>query len=169
MWILKLILLALVFGTSSLIGIKLSNSYVIRANNLKQFKKALRMMEAKITYTYDMLPDLFGYISSRLSGDVGEVFRRAAEYMSVEFAGDAWEKCIDEANIFLKEDDKEALKSLGKLLGKTDVEGQLNQLRLVNEFLDEQIVEANQARAKNVSMYRKLGVIAGFALVVVLI
>ena len=56
--------------------------------------------------------------------------------MNIDFAGDAWEKSIDSSNIMLLQDDKEALKSLGKLLGKTDIEGQISQIRLVNNFLD---------------------------------
>ena len=44
-----------------------------------------------------------------------------------------------------------------------------NMLHLVNNFLDEQINEANLAREKNEKMYKKLGVIVGLAVVIVLI
>ena len=70
MGLIKFIILGLVFGTISRIGIKMANTYAIRANNLKQFKKGLKVLETKITYTYDMLPDLFREISDKLKGDV---------------------------------------------------------------------------------------------------
>lgn len=89
--------------------------------------------------------------------------------MNVEFAGEAWEKSIDEAKIMLKKEDKEALKSLSKLLGSTGIEGQLNQLHMVNSFLEEQIKEASIAKDKNEILYKKLGVIVGLAIVIVLI
>ena len=68
----------------------------------------------------------------------------------------------------LLEEDKEALKSLGKLLGSTDISGQVNQLKLVNIFLDEQIRDAATSREKNEKMYKKLGIIVGLAVVIVL-
>lgn len=71
---LKFIMLALVFGTISGIGVKIANTYVVRANNLKQIKKGLKILETKITYTYDMLPDLFVEISEKIKGDVRRNF-----------------------------------------------------------------------------------------------
>lgn len=168
MVVIKFIILILIFWTSTQIGMKIANKYVVRANNLKQMKKAIKILEAKITYTYDMLPDLFFEISEKIKGSVGAVFRKAGKKMEVEFAGEAWENSIDECESFTKED-KEALKSLGKLLGSTDIQGQLNQLSLVNCFLDEQIKEATILKDKNTALYRKLGVIIGLGITIVLI
>ena len=165
----KCILLLAVFGTSTMIGIKISNRYTQRANNLKQIKKALNIFEAKILYTYEPLPDVFLEISRKIGGDVGKLFLLTNKYMNIDFAGDAWEKSIDSSNIMLLQDDKEALKSLGKLLGKTDIEGQISQIRLVNNFLDIQIEEATESKNKNEKMYKKLGLFVGIATVIVLI
>lgn len=156
MLLIKCIMLLAVFGTISMIGIKVSKKYVERVNNLKQIKKALNIFEAKITYTYEELPDIFLEISKKIKGDVGELFFDARKNMELDFAGEAWEKSINNSNIVLLEEDKEALKSLGKLLGKTDIEGQISQVRLVNIFLDEQIKGATESRNKNEVMYKKL-------------
>lgn len=169
MIVLKIIMLILVFGTISAIGIKIASTYKIRANNLKQIKKGLKILETKIMYTYDQLPDLFLEISQKLKGDVGKLFFDAGQRMNIEFAGEAWEKSIDSSKLGLNKDDKEALKSLGKLLGNTDIQGQLNQLYLVNEFLDEQIKDATKEKEQNEKMYKKLGVIVGLAIVIALI
>ena len=169
MLLVKGIMLILVFWTISSIGMKLAKSYKVRAYNLKQIKKGLKIFETKIMYTYEELPELFMDISEKIGGDVGNLFLDVSKNMELEFAGEAWEKCIDSSKLQLAQDDKEALKSLGKLLGKTDIDGQLNQLRLVNSFLDEQIKEAVLSRAKNETMYKKLGVIVGIAMVIVLI
>lgn len=169
MLMLKMIMLLAVFGTISMIGIKISNRYVQRANNLKQIKKALNIFETKIMYTYEPIPDVFLEIAKKIKGDVGKLFFEASKQMQLDFAGEAWEKCINNSNIMLLEEDKEALKSLGKLLGNTDIEGQISQIRLVNTFLDEQIKEATESRNKNEKMYKKLGVIVGIAVVIVLV
>lgn len=169
MIIIKVTMLFFVFGTISAIGLKMANSYKVRAYNLKQIKKGLKILETKIMYTYEELPDLFFDISKKVSGDVSKLFSKASQNMEIEFACEAWEKSVDSINLSLTTDDKEALKSLGKLLGKTDIQGQLNQIALVNNFLDEQIREATDAKDKNVNMYKKLGVIVGLAVVIVLI
>lgn len=70
----KVVMLALVFGTISGIGVKIANTYAKRADNLKQIKKGLKILETKISYTYDMLPDLFIEISKKIKGDVRRNF-----------------------------------------------------------------------------------------------
>ena len=139
MLVLKIVMLFAVFGTISTIGVKISNRYTERANNLKQIKKALNIFETKIMYTYEPIPDVFLEISKKIKGDVGKLFWDASRNMSLDFAGDAWEKSLNNSNIMLLEDDKEALRSLGKLLGSTDIDGQLSQIRLVNGFLKKQL------------------------------
>ena len=84
-------------------------------------------------------------------------------------AGEAWEKSVEDNGANLKKEDKNSIKTLGKLLGKTDVEGQINQIQLVNSFLEQQINEATEAKNKNEKMYQKLGAIVGLIIVIVLI
>ena len=91
---LKLLILASIFGTISAIGIKMASSYKVRASNLKQIKKALKILEAKITYTYDKLPDLFLEIANKIGGDVGNLFFDIGRNMELEFAGEAWENAL---------------------------------------------------------------------------
>lgn len=89
--------------------------------------------------------------------------------MELEFAGEAWERCIDSTNIMINEEDREVLKSLGKLLGSTDIDGQVSQIDMVNEFLDERINEAIDQKNKNEKMYKKLGIIVGLGIVIILV
>lgn len=84
-------------------------------------------------------------------------------------AGFAWDKAIEESNHNFKKEDKEWLKGLGKLLGKTDVEGQVNEIEIVDQFLDLQIEKAEKEQLKNEKMYKTLGFVAGLAIVIILI
>ena len=61
------------------------------------------------------------------------------------------------------------IKNLGRLLGKTDIEGQLNEIKLVNNFLDTQIRTAEDEKNKNEQMYRTLGIVAGMTITILLI
>ena len=69
----------------------------------------------------------------------------------------------------LKKEDKNILKEFGNLLGKTNKEGQVNQIQFVNTLLDRQIEKAKEEKSKNETVYKKLGLIFGIGIVIVLI
>ena len=71
---------------------------------------------------------------------------------------------MEELNI--NDEDRLALSNLSKLLGKTDVTGQLNQIELTTDFLESQIKKAEQQRDKSEKMYRTLGMLIGMAIVI---
>ena len=68
----------------------------------------------------------------------------------------AWEKAVEESKTSMKKEDIDVVKGLGKLLGKTDLEGQVSQIELTNKFLDEQIEIAQKDYLKNEKLYKTL-------------
>ncbi len=84
-------------------------------------------------------------------------------------AEDAWKYAIDNSNTSLKKDDLMALSNLGKLLGKTNVEGQISEIELLEKSIDEQIILAEEEKRKNEKLYRSLGIIIGLTIVIILI
>ena len=72
------------------------------------------------------------------------------KYRSVE---DVWTSCIQNADISIKQEDKNILKRLGKLLGQTDVEGQISEIEVTQSFLENQITKAEEERNKNKMKY----------------
>ena len=69
----------------------------------------------------------------------------------------------------LSKEDIEILLSIGKVLGTTDVEGQVNQIILAEELIENKIKEAEIEKAKNAKLYRVLGTSAGLTLAIILI
>ncbi len=171
MYVLKLILLANIFCTSTAIGILISKKYSNRVTILKNLKNALNIFEVKINYCLETIPEIFSEISEKIQGTTGRIFADTVFYMNVNNmkAGEAWEKSIDVNCGDLKKEDINCIKTLGKLLGSTDVEGQVSQIKLVTEFINTQINEATIAKNKNAKMYQKLGAIIGLIIVIVLI
>lgn len=169
MYILKWILLIVVFCTSTIIGILISKKYSNRLQILKDMKNALNIFEVKVNFSCETIPEIFTEISQKIKGTSGKIFKDTVENMNNMVAGDAWEKAVEDNSENLKKEDVNSLKPLGKLLGKTDVEGQINQIKLVCEFLEEQINEAFEEKNKNEKMYQKLGAIIGLIMVIVLI
>ena len=83
--------------------------------------------------------------------------------------GEAWNLALDTIPTNLLKNDIDVLKGMAKLLGKTDIDGQISEIELTDNFLNLQFDEAKKALDKNEKVYKSLGVICGLALVIVLI
>ena len=158
---LKIVIYTFIFLSCSLIGILVSNKYRNRVNELKEFKNALNIFKTKIRYTYEPIPE-------NTSSNISNVFVVASEKMKVLAAGEAWNLALNMEELNINDEDRLALSNLSKLLGKTDVTGQLNQIELTTDFLESQIKKAEQQRDKSEKMYRTLGMLIGMAIVIIL-
>ena len=84
-------------------------------------------------------------------------------------AGEAWENAVQKSDTNLTKEDIQVLLMLSKMLGQTDVEGQISQIEVTETFLEKQIAEAVEEKNKNEKLYRKLGTTIGLAIVIILI
>lgn len=169
MLLIKILIYSFIFLSCSLIGILISKKYVNRVNELKEFKNALNMFKTKIRYTYAPLPEIFTEIAENIDSNISNVFKKASEKMEVCPAGEAWSLALRIEELNIDDEDRTALKNLSKMLGKTDLEGQLNQIEMTSNFLDNQIKKAENQRSKSEKMYRTLGMVIGMAIVIILV
>ena len=147
----------------------MSKKYSNRLKDLKEMRKAFNFFEEKIKFTYEPIPDVFEEISHKVQDNIGEIFRNSSKSMENESAGVAWEKAVDESNNNFTKEDKDIIKGLAKMLGKTDIDGQVSEIRLTCKFLDVQIKDAEIEKNKNEKLYKTLGATVGLALVIILI
>lgn len=170
MQVIKYLMLLLILLSSTYIGILISKKYTNRVKELKQMKNALNIFSTKIKFTYEPIPEMFYEISNKIEAQIGEIFKNASEKMKKNInAGEAWKQALEESNTNMKKEDIETLKTLSNLLGKVDIEGQISEIELVNNFIDNQIEKAEEESKKNVKMYKTLGTTVGLALVILLI
>ncbi len=165
----KIIIYSFIFLSCSLIGILVSKKYINRVNELKEFKNALNLFKTKIRYTYEPIPDIFKEISENVNSNISEVFKSAANKMDILAAGDAWNLALKIDTLNINDEDRNVLKNLSKLLGKTDLQGQINQIEMTSDYIEEQIQKAEKERSKSERMYRTLGMIIGMAIVIILV
>ncbi len=165
----KWISLILVFITTFFIGILISKKYKKRVEELNEMKNALSIFKTKIKYTYEPIPEIFNQISKISTNNIKNIFKKSTDNMKKTNAGTAWSKALDESSTYLTYEDIEVLKGLGKLLGKTDIQGQISEIDLTSNFLDVQIAKARNEQDKNEKMYKTLGAIIGLVFVIVLI
>ena len=164
----KTILLFAIFSLSTGIGILISKMYENRVKELRQFKNILNIIKTKIKFTYEPLAEIFKQISKDNESEVEKIFGQMANQITYYQAKDVWENCIQDADISIKQEDKDILKKLGKLLGQTDIEGQISEIEVIENFLDMQIENAEDERKKNQKMYKTLGIVAGLVFVIIL-
>lgn len=164
----KYILLLVIFALSTAIGLLIAKSYQNRVVELKEFKNILNIMKTKIKFTYEPLAEIFKQISKDNESEVEKIFGQMANQITYYQAKDVWENCIQDADISIKQEDKDILKKLGKLLGQTDIEGQISEIEVIENFLDMQIENAEDERKKNQKMYKTLGIVAGLVFVIIL-
>ncbi len=156
MIIVKFIILVAIAMSAAYIGVLISNKYKNRVVELKEVKKSLNIFETKIRYTYEPVPDIFLEISQSLKENVSQIFKNASNKMEKETAKDAWVEAVSEAKTSMNKEDLEVIKGLGKLLGQTDITGQISQIELTDRFLDTQIEKAEKEYEKNEKLYKTL-------------
>lgn len=169
MQVIKYLELILVLSASTYIGILVSKKYLNRVKDLKEMKNALNIFSTKIKFTYEPIPQIFKEISEKVKLNIAKIFLLASNKMENTNAGEAWIQALEETNTSMVKEDIETLKNLSNLLGKVDIEGQINEIELVETFLDTQIELAEEEKKKYVKMYKTLGITIGLAVVIILI
>ena len=168
MFIIKFIIYISIICISSYIGVLYSKKYSNRVKELKELKNSLNILKTKIRFTYEPIPEIFEEISKQINSNTGKIFKLASCNMEVLTAGDAWNMAVDTDILSISKEDKNILKNLSKLLGQTDVDGQINQIELTSNFLDEQIEKAEKEKLKSEKLYRTLGMVVGLGIVIIL-
>lgn len=169
MLIIKIFIYTFIFLTTSAIGMLKSKKYIDRVDELKEMKAAISVFKTKLKYTYEPIPEIFNEISESFNSVIGKIFKIASLNMQNINAGTAWNMAIDLGTLNINSEDKSILKNLGKLLGETDLNGQISQIELTENFLEEQIKKAERERQKNEKLYRTLGMTGGLAIVIILL
>lgn len=171
--ILKLIGSLIVLVSSSILGYIQSRKYSQRPSELRTLQALLQMFENEISFLSNVLTDAFEKISKCSDSAVSSFFSAAARNLRSEAglnAYESWKMAVEEniSRSSLYEEDKEILVSFGKLLGGSDIEGQIKNIRLTISQLKLQEQKAEELRRKNEGMFRNLGVLGGLAIIIIL-
>lgn len=164
----------LVLLSSSFLGYILSRDCARRPQELRDLQSLLQMFENQISFMAEILADAFESICKNSSSTAAVFFEAAAGYLKSERgidAGGAWERAVREnfRKTALSREDIGVLYSFGKMLGSSDLQGQIKNIRLARSQLELQEKKAEEYRAKNERMYRSLGILSGIAVVIILL
>lgn len=155
--IIKNINIFIIFCICLIIGKQLAKKYKNRVYELEELKIALNIFKTKLKFTYEPLPEIFKDISEKISNTcIKNIFIIALEKMQELSAEKAWEEAILENVDDLNKEDKNIIKTLSKLLGQLDIEGQISRIEITEELLEKQIENAINEKQKNEKLYRTI-------------
>lgn len=166
---LKILNMISIICICSYIGIDKSKTFSTRVFKLRNLKNSFNIFKTKLEFTYEPIKEIFTEISEIVYKNKNNIFKSYVENMKNGNFEDAWTLAVAENSFSLSKDDIKIISSFGNLLGKTDLKGQINEIELANNFLDKQIIEAEEIRKKNDKLYKSLGIIIGIAVVIVLV
>ena len=104
---LKYILLLIIFGLSTSIGMAIAKAYGNRVDELKEFKNILNIMKTKIKFTYEPLGEIFKQIAKDNDTEIEKIFGQMANQITYYPTKEVWENCIQDADISIKQEDKD--------------------------------------------------------------
>lgn len=170
----KILFLLSIFILSTMIGIIIAKKYSNRVNELQELITSLEILESRINYTYDSIPEIFDFIARHLKTNIKNIFEYSAEKLSIDknfSAGELFNSTIDEERILLdlNEADIDILKGLSVSLGQVDLENQVKNIRLIIRSLTNQLDDARKEKEKNFKLCRNMGAIVGVLLIIILI
>lgn len=172
--LLKLTGSLMVIAASCFLGFFLSKDCSKRPGELRTLQGLLQMLENEMCFLSNLLADSFDKIIKSSDSIVTVFFEDTINYLKNNEslnASEAWESAV-RSNIkrtSLKKEDEEIIVSFGKMLGASDLEGQVKNIRLTLNQLKMQEQKAEESKKKNESMYRSLGILSGLAIVIILI
>ena len=169
--IIKYFGIILIFIASTYIGKLYANKYKNRVDELEKMKSSLNIFKAKIKFTCNTIPEIFEDIGKNLDEPIGKIFLDASKLMEQQIAKDAWDTSLNQniCRTNFNKKDIEDLKELSKMLGNTDVQGQISQIELVMQLIEGQTKQAQIEMQKNSKLYRTLGITAGLTIAIILI
>ena len=169
---LKILGMILIFCTSSGVGILLSNSLSKRVKEIELLLALIEKIETHIRFHQTPTPQMIVQIHKSGQFDELPFVSMCAEKMKIiKVFPIAWRTSVEEtaSDTHLKSEDIALVYTLSDTLGASDVDGQLSALTLLRQLLQQNLSEALEKKKSHSKMYRTLGVLAGFAVVIMIV
>lgn len=161
----------LMFLICTFIGFFLGENYKRRSIHLKEFQKALLLLNNEIIYANTPLPDALLEVSKKVSEPVSDIFSDMSIALENGYTGsiyesfeNAYEKTKEKIN--LTSDDNKIISDFFKTLGSSGVTGQDKIFKLTLDNIDINYKEARKFEKENIKLYRTLGLSIGAMLAI---
>lgn len=168
----KFLGLVLIVVTSSCIGFYLANNLNKRVVLLEKNLLLVDKMQTYIRYNHTPTNQIISELSNDENFENLHYIEKCQNLLKeTNDFPKAWkcsvEQCKNELNIDNK--DINILKSIGDTLGSVDVEGQLNDFKLKENLIKQNLKDAVSIKNNYSKMYRSLGILCGIGVAIILV
>lgn len=146
------------------VGYYLSRRLKIRYDFLTAFKDFLSTLEINLRFKNT---EIFSLVKSS-APDMLKIFFKESRENNFQLY---WSDCVSGVpkSFALKNDDISLISEFGKLLGTTDIDGQINHINLYKELIDKNINNSFEELKAKSKLYKLLGIFAGLTIALLLL
>lgn len=166
MLFLKFLNLGAIFLVCFYIGMYKAKMCQERVVELQNFLNSIIMFKNKVEFTYEPINYIFSDISNVIYENRYNIFKEVKN--NNNDINISWIKEAEKIKN-INNEDKEIIKMFGKLLGKTDIKGQIGQIELTSKLIEKQIEKAEIEKNKNLKVYKSMGIISGIGICIILV
>ena len=168
----KVVLLLLLIASCGSMGLLKASTYSRRVRELNDIRSLLHQISMEINFRREPLPVIFRNMTQNNSHHINHLMAVCIKYMEEKIPFEkCWNTAINDVykDSCLNKEDLYILNELGNQLGKSNVTGQENAIKLTEEKLMYQISQASESRKTKGKMYGSLGFSVGLVIAVILI
>ncbi len=152
------------------LGVRETRRHRKEVNTLKQLMYAMEYMECELQYKLTPLPQLCEKLSSNITGIMAEIFQELALELNNQISPDV-KVCMD--LVLHKQRDIQTpiyniLTTLGMVLGRFDIDGQIREINLVKSECEQQLECYMHDADTRLRSYRTIAVCTGIAVAIIL-
>ena len=162
----------LVCAACGLLGLYMSHKGIARARLLTEFRQSLLMLKSEIEFAAYPLPQAFANISQRTSESFVGFYESLSQKLADKETGlaAAWETGLEKLNnSHLATEDLQAISGLGNALGSIDSAVQIKAIDMTTTAIDDILTRLAAQNARDGKMYKRLGLLGGVLITVVLL
>ena len=147
-----------------------SSRYKKRCSELMLIREALEEMAVMIRFRAVPVGELLSFVLGKEGYNSSIFLHKLREnYESVNiYNREMWDKALQDT-YYLKDEDKEIIRSVGNNLGESDTEGQLSMLSIASEQLGKRLDTATSERLKNEKLVLSMWMFTGVGIGIMII
>lgn len=155
-------------------GSYLGNKGVYKLKDYKEIRKGLILLESEIKYNKELLHIACKKISLRMENPISEIFFSFGKRLENEIykeTKDLWNQSVDDFKnkLYFNNYEIEEIKRFGNILGNNDKDVQLENIKLLIDYISNQTDEISKESYKTVKLYKSISLLGGVLIVIILL
>lgn len=170
----KIIGIFLILISGTLIGFYHSFKFIFRRNDLLEMKRAIQVLNSEIKFLSNGIKDALENVKNNVSYPIQSIFFEFEKNINLKKGEELfliWEESLKKSikNTYLKKEDFEKFKLIGKYILSYDKNLSLEGFKIILDYIDYSVKEIEKEKMKNMKMYQSIGILSSVGLIILLI